>query len=101
MDNTATLPGELFFVVVYGPVFTTEIEDVLLLISGTFSTMRMLKMLEGAPQPVENPVWLEKTVDVTSEQTGIFYPLVKRGGYVEPGMQLGYVTDVFGKTIFT
>jgi len=101
LDNTASVRGKPSIVVEAGHAGTTEIEDVLLLITGTFSTMRMLKMLEGAPQPVENPVWLEKTVDVTSEQTGIFYPLVKRGGYVEPGMQLGYVTDVFGKTIFT
>src|SRR5437667_10216151 len=29
--------------------------------------------------PIEHPVWSERTVDVTSEQTGIFYPLVARG----------------------
>jgi predicted deacylase len=37
---------------------------------------------------------------VTSEQTGIFYPLLKRGTYVEQGMKIGYVTDYVGKTIF-
>ena len=30
----------------------------------------------------------------------MFYPLVKRGTYVEKGMLVGYVTDYFGKTIF-
>ena len=39
-------------------------------------------------------------MDVTSEQTGIFYPLVARGSYVEAGIKVGYVTDYFGKTIF-
>ena len=62
--------------------------------------MRALKMLPGEPHPIENPVWLEKIVDVTSDLEGIFYPLVKRGTYVEAGMEIGYVTDFFGKTIF-
>lgn len=30
----------------------------------------------------------------------MFYPLVKRGTYVEQGMKIGYVTDYLGKTIF-
>ena len=30
---------------------------------------------------------------MTSEQTGMFYPLVRRGAYVEQGMKIGYVTD--------
>jgi len=72
-----------------------------LLVTGTISVMRSLKMLEGAPLPIENPVWLEKTVDVTSEKTGIFYPLVLRSGYVAQGEKLGYVTDYFGNTIYT
>jgi len=36
---------------------------------------------------------------VTSGQTGVFYPRVKRGAYVEKGMLVGYVTDYLGKTI--
>jgi hypothetical protein len=37
---------------------------------------------------------------LASEQTGIFYPLVKRGTYVEQGMKVGYVTDYVGKLTF-
>ena len=37
---------------------------------------------------------------LASEQTGMFYPLVKRGSYVQQGMKVGYVTDYLGKTIF-
>jgi len=44
-------------------------------------------------------VWLEKTVDVVSDGPGIWYALVKRGTYVQQGMELGYVTDYFGKRI--
>src|SRR2546430_17662591 len=49
---------------------------------------------------IEHPVWIEKVVTLASEQTGIFYPLVKRGTYVEQGMKVGYVTDYVGKIIF-
>ena len=54
----------------------------------------------GAPAVIEHSVWIEKVVTIASEQTGMFYPLVKRGTYVEQGMKVGYVTDYLGKVIF-
>src|SRR4029078_11561020 len=48
----------------------------------------------------ENPVWLEKIATLASEQTGIFYPLVKRGTHVEQGMKVGHVTDDHGDRTF-
>ena len=101
LDNTAAARGKPSLVVESGHAGTVETDEVNLLVTGTISAMRALKMLPGAPLPIENPVWLEKTVDVNSEQTGIFYPLVLRSGYVVPGMKLGYVTDYFGNMIYT
>ena len=37
---------------------------------------------------------------MTADQGGMFYPLVKRGAYVQAGMKLGYVTDYVGRTMF-
>jgi uncharacterized protein len=99
LDNTAAVRGKPSIVVEAGHAGTVETDDVTLLVNGTLSTMRALKMLPGEPQPIENPVWLDKLVDVQGEQLGIFYPSVKRGMYVEAGMKLGRVTDFFGKTI--
>ena len=99
LDNTASVRGKPSIVVEAGRAGTVETDDVALLVNGTLSTMRALKMLPGQPHPIENPVWLEKVVDVLADQLGIFYPLVKRGTYVETGMKLGTVTDFFGKTI--
>jgi hypothetical protein len=56
-------------------------------------------MMDGAPRVVEAPVWIERVASITSEVNGIFYPLVRRGTYVQKGMQVGYVTDYLGKTI--
>jgi predicted deacylase len=99
LDNTASVHGKPSIVVEAGHAGTTETDDIALLVNGTLSTMRALKMLPGEPQVIENPVWIDKLEDVISDGEGIFYPLVKRGTYVEAGMKVGYVTDFFGKTI--
>jgi len=99
LDNTSSARGKPSIVVEAGDAGTVESDDVALLVNGTLSTMRALKMLSGDPRFVENPVWLERVVDVISNGPGIWYPLVKRGTYVQEGMQLGYITDYFGKTI--
>ena len=77
-----------------------EPEDVDALVRGSLSVMRYLKMLPGAAARIENPVWIEKVQGITSDESGIFYPLVRRGAYVEAGMKVGYVTDYFGKTVY-
>jgi uncharacterized protein len=100
LDNTASLRGKPSIVVEAGHAGTTETDDIALLVNGTTSTMRALKMLPGEPHMTENPVWLDKIVDMESDLEGIFYPVVKRGTYVQQGMKVGYVTDYFGQTIF-
>lgn len=99
LENTATTRGKPSITVEAGHAGTVEPEDLWALIDGSLSVMRYLKMLPGAPSPIEHPVWVEKIVTIASDQTGIFYPLVKRGTYVEQGMKIGYVTDYVGKTI--
>ena len=99
LDNTASLRGKPSIVVEAGHAGTVETDDVALLVNGTLSTMRAIKMLPGESHPVENPVWLEKLSDVLADGPGIWYPLVKRGTYVSAGMKLGTITDFFGKTI--
>src|SRR5256885_1253135 len=96
LDNTANTRGKPAIAVEAGYSGTVQPDDVALLANGTLSLMRYLKMLPGAPAVVEHPVWLGKVDTVTSEQAGIFYPLVQRGTYVEGGMKIGYVTDYFG-----
>jgi len=99
LDNTASVRGKPSIVVEAGHAGTVETDDVALLVNGTLSTMRYLKMIPGEPHFIENPVWLAKVVDVLADGPGIWYPLVKRGTYVQEGMKLGYITDYFGKVI--
>ena len=100
LENTATTRHKPSITVEAGHAGTVEPEDVGALVDGCLNVMRYLKMLPGSVTPIEHPVWIERIATVASEQTGIFYPLVKRGTYVEQGMKIGYVTNYVGKTIF-
>jgi predicted deacylase len=100
LENTATTRGKPSITVEAGYAGTVEAEDVSALTGGCLNVMRYLKMLPGTATAIEHPVWIEKVVTVASEQTGMFYPLVRRGTYVEQGMKVGYVTDYVGKLIF-
>jgi predicted deacylase len=100
LENTASTRGKPSITVEAGHAGTVETDDVNALVNGCLSVMRYLKMLPGQPNSIEHPVWIEKVVPVASEQTGMFYPLVKRGTWVEQGMKLGYVTDYLGKIVF-
>jgi predicted deacylase len=100
LENTATVRGKPSITAEAGYAGTVETDDLNALINGCLGVMRYLKMLPGAPSVIEHPVWIEKVVTIASEQTGVFYPLVKRGTYVEQGMKVGYVTDYLGKVVF-
>src|SRR5881394_2474978 len=100
LENTASTRGKPSITAEAGYAGTVETDDLNALVSGCLNVMRYLKILPGTPTPVEHPVWIEKVVTLASEQTGIFYPSVKRGTYVEQGMKIGYVTDYLGKVVF-
>jgi hypothetical protein len=100
LENTASTRGKPSITAEAGHAGTTDPDDIGMLVAGCVIVMRYLRMLPGAPAVVENPVWVERAVTLASEQTGIFYPLVKRGTYVQAGMKVGYVTDYVGQTIF-
>src|SRR5262249_16330144 len=97
LENTATMRGKPSITVEAGHAGTTEADDVSALVNGCLSVMCYLKMLPGTATLVEHPVWIEKVVTVSSDQTGSFYPVIRRGTYVGEGMKVGYVTDYLGR----
>jgi predicted deacylase len=100
LENTASTRGKPSLTAEAGHAGTVESDDVEALVRGCLGVMRYLKILAGTASPVAHPVWIESIASVTSTEPGIFYPLVKRGSYVAKGTRLGYVTDLFGKTVF-
>ncbi|HTS29788.1 MAG TPA: M14 family metallopeptidase [Bryobacteraceae bacterium] len=83
-----------------GHAGTTHAEDVDALVRGALSVMRHLKMLAGAPAPVEHPLWIARIHVLASEHDGIFYPLTVPEAFVHQGMRIGYVTDYFGNKVW-
>ncbi len=100
LENTATTRGKPSITVEAGYAGTVETDDVNALVTGCLNVMRYLKMLAGTAALIEHPVWINKVVTLTSDQTGMFYATVQRGAYVEQGMKVGYVTDYLGKVVF-
>jgi predicted deacylase len=100
LENTATTRGKPSITVEAGHAGTVETDDLNALVNGCLNVMRYLKMLPGEVTFVSHPVWIGNVLSIASEQTGIFYPLVRRGTYVEQGMKVGYVTDYIGRTIY-
>jgi predicted deacylase len=99
LENTASTRGKPSLTAEAGHAGTVETDDVNALVGGCLNVMRYLRILPGAPAVVERPVWIERVAAITSDQTGMFYPLAKRGSYVAQGALVGYVTDYVGKTI--
>jgi uncharacterized protein len=99
LDNTASTRGKPAIAAEAGYAGTTKPEDVTALVHGCVNVMRYLKMLPGSVTTVEHPVWIEKIDTISSDHSGIFYPLVQRGTYVAAGMKVGYITDYFGATV--
>jgi uncharacterized protein len=99
LDAAAMSLGKPAVIAEAGYAGTVQPQDVDAIAHGCVKVMRYLRMLLGDAPPVENPVWFSSVVTATSDQTGIFYPLVEKRTYVQQGMKVGYVTDFFGKTI--
>ena len=99
LENTASTRGKPSLTAEAGHAGTVEPEDVAALVDGCLGVMRYLKMLPGTPATVKKPVWIDSVATVTSDQPGIFYPLVKRGAVVAKDAPIGPVTDLFGQTL--
>jgi hypothetical protein len=100
LENTATTRGKASLTAEAGYAGTTDAEDMGAIVNGCLSVARYFKILPGEPYKIDNPVWIQKVETISSEQAGVFRPLVKRGMYVQQGMKIGYVADYLGKTIF-
>jgi predicted deacylase len=99
LENTASTRGKPSITAEAGHAGTVEAADVRALVDGCLSVMRYLKMMEGARTIVDAPVWIERVASIASDATGIFYPVVTRGSYVQKGAKVGYVTDYLGTTV--
>lgn len=98
-STTAVTRGKPALTVEDGYLGTSDPESIERLVRGALNLMRHLKMLEGTPQRVSSPVFLDPAQVLTSPATGILFPHVQRGHYVAKGALLASITDFFGRQI--
>ncbi len=96
LGNTAILHSRPAITTESGYLGTTDEESVIRNIKGILSVMRLFKMIEGKPEFVSDPVWIDHYEVVYSKSDGLFYPQTKMGYYVKKGEKVGYVTDYLG-----
>ena len=58
-----------------------------------------LGMTEEASPPIKPHIIVEERTSLSSPHTGIFYSEKRSGLFVSKGMEIGYITDFFGKTL--
>lgn len=82
-----------------GELGRTDEQSISQIERGISNILYHLKMLPGSPARTVRHVFVVRDETIRATDTGIFYPLVARGGRVKKGMLLGYLTDLFGKRI--
>lgn len=97
--NTALVRGKPALTIESGKLGRTDEEDIVCIVTGTYNTLKHLKMIAGKPEIRSEPVWAKKYTIIRSDFDGLFYPLVHRAHHVQEGELVGYLTDFFGKTI--
>ncbi|MCK4364147.1 MAG: succinylglutamate desuccinylase/aspartoacylase family protein [Candidatus Aminicenantes bacterium] len=96
LENTAILHSRPAISTESGYLGKTDEESVIRNIKGILSVMRLFKMIEGKPEFVSDPVWIDHYEVIYSNSDGLFYPQTKMGYYVTKGEKVGYVTDYLG-----
>jgi len=99
LENTAITRGKPAMTIESGAMGQSDEESIQRIERGVAGVLKHLKMRAAGPDPVQHAVFLGRNQVITSQHTGIFYPLVERGHTVADGALIGRVTDFQGRTI--
>jgi uncharacterized protein len=99
LGNTAIVLGKAAITTERGFLGRTDEEMIEENLNGVLNVMKLYKMIEGSPQTVSNPVWVDKYEVVFSKHDGLFYPDLKMGDTVAQGQKVGSVTDYLGNVL--
>jgi predicted deacylase len=96
LGNTAILQGKPAITTEAGYLGRTDEESVSRNVNGVLSVLRFYGMIPGVPEPVQDPIWIDKYEVVYSKWDGLFYPRLEMGYYVRAGQIVGTVFDYLG-----
>ena len=96
LGNTVVLHGKPAITTESGYLGKTDEESIARNVKGIISVMRYFKMIEGDPEPVSDPIWIDKYEVIYADMDGLFYPETKMGYYVSKGEKVGIIMDYLG-----
>ena len=99
LGNTAVLFKKPAITTESGYLGKTDEESVVRNTKGIMSVMRFFGMIQGEPEMVPDPIWIDKYEVVYSKEDGLFYPLTEMGYFAQKGEKVGYLTDYLGNVI--
>lgn len=99
LGNTAIVLGKAAITTERGFLGRTDEELVVENVNGILNVMKLYKMIEGSPQTVSNPVWVDKYEVIYSKHDGLFYPELKMGDTVTQAQTVGRLTDYLGNVL--
>lgn len=95
--HTAAMKGKPAITIESGELGPVKEEDIVRVVKGSYNVMKHLGILEGEPEKAPDLQWIKESITVSSQHTGLFYPLVVSEEWVKKGQLLGRVTDFFGQ----
>jgi predicted deacylase len=99
LGNTALTRGIPAVTTEAGMLGRTDEDSIARNVQGSLNVMKLLKMLEGRPPVLENPVWIDKYEVAASGHDGLFAPAVGLGAMVEAGQLVGVVRNDLGEIV--
>ena len=99
LENTAITRGKPAMTIESGGMGQSDEESIQRIERGVAGVLKHLKMRATGPDPLTQAVFLGKNLVISSQHTGIWYPLVERGHTIAEGALIGRITDFQGKTI--
>jgi len=97
--NVSLFMGKPAITVECGKLGRTDEKDTAAILQGCVNILKYLKMIDGKPKLLFDPIWVRKTTYIRSNHEGLFYPLSHGGAHVQKGELVGYLTDFFGDII--
>ncbi len=99
LGNTAVLRGKPAITTESGYLGRSDEESIVRNVRGVLNVMRTFGMISGHPDPVREPVWIDKYEVVFSNHDGLFEPLLGMGSFVKSGQIVGTVRDYLGRAL--
>ncbi len=96
LGNTAILLGKPAITTESGYLGKTDEASVRRNLTGVLNIMKLFGLLEGKPDFLGEPVWIDRYEVVYSKTDGLFFPRFDRGAYVQRGQVIGITTDYLG-----